>query len=383
MKRLLLLARPLAVALPLAALFAQGSLTPPGAPAATMKSLEQIDARLDPRIPISATTTPGSGTAVFVISSPGSYYLTGNLTGVSGKLGLSITADDVEVDLRGFTLTGVAGATGGINFPNRSRIAIRNGIVRNWPGGGIAGSGSVSARLSGLTTELNGSHGIIVGEAALVADCISRGNTGTGSGIIVATRGQILRCLAHSNGGTGLTGGGETQIIDCVVNGNAGNGISFSANAGRVTGCTATSNAVGINHGGSSAIIERCIARSNTGTGINVGGDGVVTNCTSSANADGIVTGGQSLILSNVCASNTNAGAGVGIRVSGLRGRIEGNLCTLNDLGIVTSTGPNLVVRNHCQQNTTNFSLVGTGAGPFVTEANVAANTSPHANFDF
>jgi hypothetical protein len=53
---------------PLSTVFAQGSLTSPGAPAPTMKTLAQIE----PRTPISS--------APFTISVPGSYYLTTNLT---------------------------------------------------------------------------------------------------------------------------------------------------------------------------------------------------------------------------------------------------------------------------------------------------------------
>jgi len=49
---------------------AQGSLTPPGAPAPTMKTLDQIEART----PITNTTN------LVTISQPGSYYLTHNLT---------------------------------------------------------------------------------------------------------------------------------------------------------------------------------------------------------------------------------------------------------------------------------------------------------------
>src|SRR6476661_5778712 len=73
--------------------FAQGSLTPPGAPAPTMRSLDQIE----PRKPIDSTNTPGDATSVFKIVASGSYYLTGNVTGASGKHGISVAASNVTI----------------------------------------------------------------------------------------------------------------------------------------------------------------------------------------------------------------------------------------------------------------------------------------------
>ena len=70
----------------------QGSLTPPGAPAPTMKTLNQIE----PRTPISSLP--------FTISSSGSYYVTGNL-GITGQNGITINQDNVTLDLGGFTLS--------------------------------------------------------------------------------------------------------------------------------------------------------------------------------------------------------------------------------------------------------------------------------------
>ena len=61
--------------LALSRIFAQGPLTPPGTPAPTMKTLDQVEARTD------LNKLAGDATAVRVITSPGSYYLTANLEG--------------------------------------------------------------------------------------------------------------------------------------------------------------------------------------------------------------------------------------------------------------------------------------------------------------
>src|SRR5690242_12742968 len=97
--------------------FAQGTLTPPGAPSPTMKTLDQVQ----PRTPISSLP--------FFIGAPGSYYLTTNLTGGSGTNGITISGGSVTLDLNGFTLSGVAGSTNGIYIvPNVcTNITVCNG----------------------------------------------------------------------------------------------------------------------------------------------------------------------------------------------------------------------------------------------------------------
>jgi hypothetical protein len=87
------LLKTLAVALPVGAIlyasgiFAQGPLTPPGAPAPTMKTLQQIEPRID------LATVPGNASAHHVIDRPGSYYLSGNLEMTGTTASKSVPAE--------------------------------------------------------------------------------------------------------------------------------------------------------------------------------------------------------------------------------------------------------------------------------------------------
>jgi len=65
-----------------------------------MKTLDQIE----PRTPISSVP--------FTISAPGSYYVTTNLTPGADQNGIVVAADNVTIDLNGFTLFGGGGSSG-------------------------------------------------------------------------------------------------------------------------------------------------------------------------------------------------------------------------------------------------------------------------------
>jgi len=126
------------------ALFAQGSLTPPGAPAPAMRSLDQVYAKLDSR---TAITNAASS---YFITAPGSYYLTTNLTVNSGN-GININTSGVTLDLNGFTIssTTTPASYAGISLNTPlSDVTIVNGHIRSGVtnnGSGVYGGSGFSA----------------------------------------------------------------------------------------------------------------------------------------------------------------------------------------------------------------------------------------------
>src|SRR3954454_14614359 len=101
--RLLCSATAAALLLPLTAI-PQGSLTPSGPPAPTMKKLDEVE----PRTNLQAASAPGVDTSNadyhFIIDQPGSYYLSANIV-VTKTNGIRINAEGVTLDLNGFQMS--------------------------------------------------------------------------------------------------------------------------------------------------------------------------------------------------------------------------------------------------------------------------------------
>src|SRR4051794_19473949 len=170
--------------------FAQGDLAPPAAPAPTMKTLDQVEARTI----VNAANTPGDGANTFIISQPGSYYLTGNITGAAGKHGISVQADDVTLDLNGFALiSGGRGTVRGVNVPSaKINFCIRNGSVRGWNDGGVRAEAATGVAEKLRVANNTGSYGVAVGNGSIIRDCVATAN---GTGFYAPDRTQVSNCI--------------------------------------------------------------------------------------------------------------------------------------------------------------------------------------------
>lgn len=349
---------------------AQGSLTPPGPPAPTMKTLDQVE----PRTPVSAATTPGDATALYVISQPGSYYLTGNITGVVSKAGIRIGATQVSLDLMGYALVGVPGSLKGITVAGGEGFSFRNGSILNWGDDGLfAGT---DALVESVNVSGNGNHGIRAGGKSRVVKC-SASYQGS-LGIFLSGNGHVSDCVANDNS-QGISVADGSTVVDSSAFNNTVYGIHVGAGS-VIKNCATSYNSVGGILAGDHSVVSDTTASLNPGSGISAGDGCAVSRCTASQNGTGTLGGGilagdKTILSECVVVSNRNVGvyvgadcvvtrnhvshngvgiAAPGIRVTGNDGRIEDNNARNNSgdgiLVDATATG-NLVVRNICGGN--------------------------------
>ena len=214
----------LAVGIGIVAMLATGArggpLDPPGPPAATLPQVE-------PRTPISSLP--------YTISSPGSYYLTRNLAMGTDTTGITISVEDVAIDLNGFTLSNDSQGDC-VPAPNAIGITtsggplvVHNGTIRGWQTGLDGG-----LRIDDLTILCN-NIGVVAGDGSTVSNLQVVRNfdvgiyaTGQGAriennnvsanlnGVLVAAlvgAGNMIRSNTVTNNGTGIRVDGAENVV--------------------------------------------------------------------------------------------------------------------------------------------------------------------------
>ena len=362
-----------------------GDLNPPAGPVAST-------GRFGPRTDVA--TLPGSASAARVISQPGSYYLSSNITGVSGKNGIEINAGGVSLDLNGFTLTGVAGSLDGVHCQDKD-ISVINGTSKNWTGDGIDLNFATNVRVADLRASSNGNFGIAAGTNAVVTGCIAYDN---GSYGIITQKGcTITGCTASLNTDFGIITDVDCTISDCVADQNLGSGIG-PAGGNSVKNCSAYNNNGDGIMATSGCTIIGCVTNFNDENGISAVSGTAIINCTAYfSTLDGIRAVNECTISGNTCYGNGNGGDGAGIHVIGADNRIEGNNCNFADRGIDVDAAGCIIIRNTCSGNGINWVFVANNVfGPIIdrtapaspavsgnSAASSLGSTDPNANFSY
>lgn len=376
-----------------------GPIAPPAGPVGpTHKTLSEVE----PRIAINATNTPGDSDAtpsMFKITQPGSYYLTGNISGVTGKIGIEIVTGGVTIDLNGFVLGGVPGSLAGIASTENgmSSVAVRNGTIRGWGGAGVnfSASGIVNnVQISSLVVSGNGG-GIRAGYRSNITDCTVYSNTGIG--ISVGSDSTVSNCRVSGSTGDGISGTSGVTVTGCVSNENTGTGIAISS--GVISSCVTNGNTINGVSNSAGGVITGCASNANSGHGFSLS-YGTISNSTARNNTlNGIVVSSGCVVLNNTCAANgVLDGTGAGIFATGNDNRIEGNNCMSADYGIRVNGIGNVIIRNTVSGNSTaNWSISSNNVyGPIIDRtspgsATVNGNSAldatgsshPNANFTY
>jgi parallel beta-helix repeat protein len=214
--------------------------------------------------------------------------LSANITGCTSSNGLVIAADNVTLNLNGFTISGgppVGGYPGwsGIDTEGHSGLTIKNGTVSGFTNGVCAcyENSGTGPTITHITATGNSQAGILLyddGSGAVVTNDTASNNTGDGTfpgdGIVVygESGAVVTNDTASNNTGNGIQidYSSGTVVANDITNGNQWGIYNFSSSSTNVSSSTANANtADGMYSGSPTTTFNKTTTNYNGGHGIN------------------------------------------------------------------------------------------------------------------
>ncbi|MEM6395017.1 MAG: right-handed parallel beta-helix repeat-containing protein [Bacteroidota bacterium] len=334
----------------------------------------------DFRIPIDSvlfqSTFKGQMTE-YLITEPGSYYLTGVIQGIpDGTSGVTIASDNVTLDLNGYAIIGAQpnsnddatllasppGNGSGIRIDSiRKNISVRNGIIERWGENGIEADQTVNSIFRDLTIYNSGEEGIIVGNQNLLQRINAELNIGPS--IVGKVGNNMIHCNATNGGATGILADSLTNIVNCGTFNNLGVGIRVNF-GGMALGCVSTDNRLGGISLGPFSYATKSAAYDNGEDGFRIDNNGHVSNCNASLNeGDGFDLIGATGSITHCVAHENDS---VGIHLSNLLRcdmLVSHNGVTDNDTDGFLIRGGGAFLINNWTSGNLNTPITGLGFG--------------------
>src|SRR5437867_11177569 len=220
-----------------AAALARVARARPAPPSSTGTSLQDVYDKIartdqgfgEARVPVESLS--GSATAQYVIRAPGVYYLTGNITGVTGKAAIEVQSDQVEIECDGFTFFGAPGTLACITSPGAQRcIGIYDAGFKGWQNTCIDLVNSADSLVEEClfdscdsTTDPAARGTCALGAGGVVLDCDVRACRG--SVVSVGQHGVIAECTNFNGSGGCFFSGGDAVMEDNFAMENDGPGF--------------------------------------------------------------------------------------------------------------------------------------------------------------
>ena len=190
---------------------------------------------------------PTGGAFPIIICQSGSYRLSGNLTVPGADTnGINVSADNVTIDLNGFSISGPVVCSGSPTATSCSPLA-----NSNFDGIGIFSSNTNVAVVNGDIHGM-GNYAITLGTESRIEN-VHVANNGQ-IGIIVDRSSKVSSCTADHNFSTGIATAAGALISGNTVIGNQVDGIVATCPS-LIQGNLATSNGANISTFGSGCVL--------------------------------------------------------------------------------------------------------------------------------